>query len=457
MSTAGNERGLSLRSPGRFCAAADRLVDLYADAPDPALSTAVVDAWVRAEAYRLYTWGTVTAARRRRRHRRGRLGEQGVLVRAGRGPARDRARPARPEGRGRLAPGRTATCSPCPARSTRAPTRSSATSSPSASSACPESHAGMERSRLTARAAGLRRLSRALLAAPTRSSVGRAWAAGDHDPGLALWRRLADLGVNSLLVPRTTAAWGPRRWSSCVAFEALGRHAVPGPWIESAAYLPSRCRRGSSERRATVAVPPHTPYAAGRRCRRARPTSSDGRAATGRSRRQVSSVDPIPAPVRGRRPGRRSDVTATSTQAFDLATLRDVRTAARRRRTGAGRRSRVREAAHAVRPDDRFLPGDQAPAGERPHRARLRPAAGLRRGGGPDRSHGLGREDPERGRGQPRGPRRPAGPRCDRLHPGVRPEPWLLRIRALQSAWGTPAFHRERLLADLLATRDHHD
>jgi alkylation response protein AidB-like acyl-CoA dehydrogenase len=60
MSTAGNERGLSLRSPGRFCATADRLLDVYADAPDPALSTAVVDAWVKAEAYRLYTWGTVT-------------------------------------------------------------------------------------------------------------------------------------------------------------------------------------------------------------------------------------------------------------------------------------------------------------------------------------------------------------------------------------------------------------
>ena len=60
MSTAGNERGLSLRSPGRFCAAADRLLDVYAEAPDPASSGAVVDAWVRAEAYRLYTWGTVT-------------------------------------------------------------------------------------------------------------------------------------------------------------------------------------------------------------------------------------------------------------------------------------------------------------------------------------------------------------------------------------------------------------
>ena len=30
---------------------------------------------------------------------------------------------------------------------------------------------------------------------------------------------------------------------------------------------------------------------------------------------------------------------------------------------------------------------------------------------------------------------------------------WLLRIRALQSAWGTPAFHRERVLASLLASR----
>jgi alkylation response protein AidB-like acyl-CoA dehydrogenase len=62
MSTAGNERGLSLRSPGRFCAAADRLVDLWKETecvPDGA-ATDVVDAWIRAQAYRLYTWGTVT-------------------------------------------------------------------------------------------------------------------------------------------------------------------------------------------------------------------------------------------------------------------------------------------------------------------------------------------------------------------------------------------------------------
>jgi alkylation response protein AidB-like acyl-CoA dehydrogenase len=60
MSTAGNERGLSLRSPGRFCAAADRLVDLYREDPRPEHADGVVDAWLGAQAYRLYTWGTVT-------------------------------------------------------------------------------------------------------------------------------------------------------------------------------------------------------------------------------------------------------------------------------------------------------------------------------------------------------------------------------------------------------------
>jgi alkylation response protein AidB-like acyl-CoA dehydrogenase len=60
MSTAGNERGLSLRSPGRFCAAADRLLDLYRSHPDEDFAASVADAWIKAQAYRLYTWGTVT-------------------------------------------------------------------------------------------------------------------------------------------------------------------------------------------------------------------------------------------------------------------------------------------------------------------------------------------------------------------------------------------------------------
>jgi alkylation response protein AidB-like acyl-CoA dehydrogenase len=60
MSTASNERGLSLRSPGRFLAAAQRLVGLAGDTEDTALTDRVVDAWIGARAYELHTWATVT-------------------------------------------------------------------------------------------------------------------------------------------------------------------------------------------------------------------------------------------------------------------------------------------------------------------------------------------------------------------------------------------------------------
>jgi len=63
MSTSSNERGLSLRSPGRFTATASRLIDLWAeraDESDTAQRDAVVDAWIHSEAYRLHTFGTVT-------------------------------------------------------------------------------------------------------------------------------------------------------------------------------------------------------------------------------------------------------------------------------------------------------------------------------------------------------------------------------------------------------------
>lgn len=63
MSTASNERGLSLRSPGRFLATTDRLLTLYrekADQADTALRDRVVDAWIGARAYELSTWATVT-------------------------------------------------------------------------------------------------------------------------------------------------------------------------------------------------------------------------------------------------------------------------------------------------------------------------------------------------------------------------------------------------------------
>jgi alkylation response protein AidB-like acyl-CoA dehydrogenase len=93
-----------------------------------------------------------------------------------------------------------------------------------------------------------------LLAASDTVAVARAWADGDHDPGLELWARLAELGVTELATEDTTV-------EACVAFEALGRYAVPGPWVESAAVLPLALGRDLSGTIATLALPPHVPYA----------------------------------------------------------------------------------------------------------------------------------------------------------------------------------------------------
>lgn len=59
MSTASSERGLTLRSPGRFVAAADRLVRLWREHRDAAYADRVADAWIGARAYQLYTYGLV--------------------------------------------------------------------------------------------------------------------------------------------------------------------------------------------------------------------------------------------------------------------------------------------------------------------------------------------------------------------------------------------------------------
>lgn len=62
MAAAGSERGLNLRSPGRFMAAAERLTDLArelnarGDDVDVRLRDEVSDAWIRAQAYRWQTY-----------------------------------------------------------------------------------------------------------------------------------------------------------------------------------------------------------------------------------------------------------------------------------------------------------------------------------------------------------------------------------------------------------------
>jgi alkylation response protein AidB-like acyl-CoA dehydrogenase len=60
MSTSSNERGMSLRSPARFLASAERLAKLWKEAGHHELGDQVADAWIKAQSYRLHTYGTVT-------------------------------------------------------------------------------------------------------------------------------------------------------------------------------------------------------------------------------------------------------------------------------------------------------------------------------------------------------------------------------------------------------------
>ncbi|MFG2371598.1 acyl-CoA dehydrogenase family protein [Streptomyces sp. NPDC048504] len=61
MSTAGNERGLTLRSPGRFLAAAERLLNLWrAQGSSPELRDQVADAVIGARAYQLFTYANAS-------------------------------------------------------------------------------------------------------------------------------------------------------------------------------------------------------------------------------------------------------------------------------------------------------------------------------------------------------------------------------------------------------------
>ncbi|WP_405839033.1 acyl-CoA dehydrogenase family protein [Streptomyces sp. NBC_01518] len=81
----------------------------------------------------------------------------------------------------------------------------------------------------------------AMLTAADTPSVVREWSRGEHARGRALWRRIAGAGVFALAVPEAYEGLGPRTVELAVAFVELGRHAVPGPLVETvmaAALLP---------------------------------------------------------------------------------------------------------------------------------------------------------------------------------------------------------------------------
>ncbi|MFD6865051.1 acyl-CoA dehydrogenase family protein [Streptomyces diastaticus] len=86
--------------------------------------------------------------------------------------------------------------------------------------------------------AGQREFTRSLgglLASSHTPATVRSWAAGDRAPGRALWTRLAEAGVFALAVPERHEGFGPLPLELASAFIELGRHAVPGPLVETVA------------------------------------------------------------------------------------------------------------------------------------------------------------------------------------------------------------------------------
>ncbi|GGO72709.1 acyl-CoA dehydrogenase family protein [Nonomuraea cavernae] len=74
-----------------------------------------------------------------------------------------------------------------------------------------------------------------LLAQAGTPAVARDWAAGRPEPGLALWRSLAEAGLFAVAVPERAGGAGVLPVELVTAFHELGRHGVPGPYAETVA------------------------------------------------------------------------------------------------------------------------------------------------------------------------------------------------------------------------------
>lgn len=119
---------------------------------------------------------------------------------------------------------------------------------------------------LTEEQAGFGQALGDLLAKADTVAVARAWAQGDTGPGLGLWKRLADQGVNALVVPEDAGGLGGSLVDLVVAHEVLGHHLAVGPWIEASAFLATALAGEALEAVAggavaTVALAPHVPFA----------------------------------------------------------------------------------------------------------------------------------------------------------------------------------------------------
>jgi alkylation response protein AidB-like acyl-CoA dehydrogenase len=272
----------------------------------------------------------------------------------------------------------------------------------------------------------------ALLSAANVPAAIRAWGSGEHAPGLDLLTELAKIGVNELADYPVELA---------VVFEELGRHAVPGPLIESYAVAPAL---GITAELATVAVPPHVPYALDADVATPFVVSGDAvhRAEVGA---QLTSVDPARRLFEVR-PG---EWAGNATDVLDLAALCQAA-----QLVGLGR-GLLEQAAEYVTQRRQFGRAVGEFQAVKHHLADVLVALEFAR----PLVHAAAVTGAERDVSAARVAAADAAYLAARaalqVHGAVGFTQehdlslWLLKVRALRSAWGTQTFHRRRVLAAL--------
>jgi alkylation response protein AidB-like acyl-CoA dehydrogenase len=153
-----------------------------------------------------------------------------------------------------------------------------------------------------------------LLTRSDMPAVIRAWAGGDTAPGTAVWGRVAETGAAALLVPEEAGGAGATAVEAVTALEVLGRHAVPGPVVESVmvapriAAAPGHDSGGdvaeavASGTLASVAAPGVSPFAPDAHVAEYLWVADDDEvftASAGEIRRSVDRARTVTAPARG--------------------------------------------------------------------------------------------------------------------------------------------------------------
>jgi alkylation response protein AidB-like acyl-CoA dehydrogenase len=290
-----------------------------------------------------------------------------------------------------------------------------------------------------------------LLANADTVAAARSWADGDTALGLAIWKRLADQGVSALVVPEESGGLGGSLVDLVVAHEVLGHHLAVGPWIESGAYLAAALTGGAVQEIAagavaSVALPPHVPFAA------------DGDAAsvlyvgTGAGLAQARVVETRASVDTTRRLAELAaagDVVSgtAADEAFDAAAL-----ACSAQLIGAGERLLADSVSYAKqrRQFGREIGSYQA---VKHQLADVRIALDFAR----PLSYGaaLGEVPVSAAKIAASDAAYVASRVALQVHGAIGYTRefdlglWILRVRALVTAWGTPAYHRERVLAHL--------